>query len=155
MGDMPELALRALLFDVFGTVVDWRGSLAREVAALGQAHAVEGDWDQLVRDWHAEGYQGGMARVRRGEQPFTSVAALHRAYLDTLLPRYGLTDLDAAEIDSLTRSWRRLDPWPDSVAGLTRLKARYIIAPLSNGDFGMLVDLAKYARLPWDAIFAA
>jgi 2-haloacid dehalogenase len=143
------------VFDVFGTLVDWRGTIAREVEAVGRAHGVPGDWQAFTQRWHAEGYQGGMDRVRKGELPWTSVAELHRRGLEALLPGYGLGGLSATEVEQLARVWRRLDPWPDVVAGLTRLKTRYTIAPLSNGDFDMLVDLARHGGLPWDAIFAA
>jgi 2-haloacid dehalogenase len=144
----------ALVFDVFGTLVDWRGTIAREVEVVGRAHGVSGDWQAFTHTWHSEGYQGGMARVRNGELPWTSVAELHRRGLEALLPTYGLA-LRPSEIEQLARVWRRLDPWPDVVAGLGRLKSKYTIAPLSNGDFDMLVDLARFGGLPWDAIFAA
>ena len=152
---MPVPAVDALVFDVFGTLVDWRGTIAREAEAVGRAHGVAGDWHAFTQTWHSEGYQGGMARVRNGELPWTSVAELHRRGLEALLPRYGLGHLGEAEVTQLARVWRRLDPWPDVEGGLTRLKTRYTIAPLSNGDFDMLLDLARHARLPWDAIFAA
>jgi 2-haloacid dehalogenase len=149
----PEID--ALVFDVFGTLVDWRGSIARAAEAVGRAHAVEADWQAFTHAWHSEGYQGGMARVRSGELPWTSVAELHRRGLEELLPRFGLSGISSADVAQLAGVWRRLDPWPDVVEGLQRLKARYTIGPLSNGDFDMLVDLARHARLPWDAVFAA
>jgi 2-haloacid dehalogenase len=147
--------LAALVFDVFGTLVDWRGTIAREVEAVGRAHGVAGrDWQAFTQRWHSEGYQGGMNRVRNGELPWTSVAELHRLGLSALLPEFGL-QLSASEVDALARVWRRLDPWPDVAAGLARLKARYVIAPLSNGDLDMLVDLARHGGFAWDAVFAA
>lgn len=152
---MPARSVDALVFDVFGTLVDWRGSIVRAVEAVGRAHGLSADWEAFTQAWHTEGYQGGMARVRNGELPWTSVAELHHRGLDELLPRFGLSSLPAAEIDHLASVWRRLDPWPDVPDGLLRLKTRYTIAPLSNGDFDMLLDLARHARLPWDAIFAA
>jgi 2-haloacid dehalogenase len=151
---MPAPAVDALVFDVFGTLVDWRGTIAREVSRVGQAHAVSGDWQAFTQRWHSEGYQGGMARVRNGELPWTSVSELQRRGLAALLPDFGL-ELSAAEIDDLARVWRRLDPWPDVAEGLARLKTRYVIGPLSNGDFDMLVDLARNGGFTWDAIFAA
>jgi 2-haloacid dehalogenase len=151
---MPGPDVAALVFDVFGTLVDWRGTIAREVEAVGRAHGVSGDWQAFTQRWHAEGYQGGMARVRNGDLPWTSVSDLHRRGLEALLPDFGL-GLQPSEIEQLARVWRRLDPWPDAAAGLTRLKTRYVIGPLSNGDFDMLVDLARNAGFPWDAIFAA
>ena len=150
---VPEID--ALVFDVFGTLVDWRGTIAREAEAVGRAHGVQADWQAFAQAWHTDGYQGGMARVRNGELPWTSVAELHRRGLDPLLAQYGLGQLPEAEVSHLARVWRRLDAWPDVVAGLTRLKARYPVAPLSNGDFDMLIDLARQAGLPWDAVFAA
>jgi 2-haloacid dehalogenase len=145
----------ALLFDVFGTVVDWRGTIVREGRELGRAHGIDVDWEAFAQDWHADGYQGGLARIRRGELPMSTVASLHRRKLDELLTRFGLTALDDLSIERFNRVWRRLEPWPDALAGLARLKKTYIIAPLSNGDFGMLVDLARHDSLPWDCIFAA
>src|SRR5919205_1140927 len=109
---MPTPTVDALVFDVFGTLVDWRGTIAREVSAVGQAHGVSGDWQAFTHRWHSEGYQGGMARVRNGELPWTSVAELHRRGLSALLPDFGL-GLAASEIEKLASVWRRLDPWPD------------------------------------------
>jgi 2-haloacid dehalogenase len=152
MRSVAEVA--ALVFDVFGTLVDWRRTIAREVEAVGRAHGVSGDWQLFTQRWHAEGYQGGMNRVRNGELPWTSVAELHRLGLSELLPELGL-QLSSSEVDELARVWRRLDPWPDVAAGLARLKSQYVIAPLSNGDFDMLVDLARHGGFVWDAIFAA
>jgi 2-haloacid dehalogenase len=151
---MPAPAVDALVFDVFGTLVDWRGTIAREVEAVGRAHGVEADWQAFTQRWHSEGYQGGMARVRNGELPWTSVSELQRRGLEALLPDVGL-GLQPSEIEQLARVWRRLDAWADVAAGLGRLKARYIIGPLSNGDFDMLIDLARHGGFPWDAIFAA
>jgi 2-haloacid dehalogenase len=160
---MSTPAVDALLFDVFGTVVDWRGSVSREGQAFLRAqadHLKAGageaiDWDAFAREWHGDGYQAGLARIRRGEQPWTNVATLQRRKLDELLARSGFDGLDEASLEHFNRVWRRLAPWPDSVPGLARLKTRYILAPLSNGDFGMLVDLARFAGLPWDCVFAA
>ena len=151
---MPGPHVDALVFDVFGTLVDWRGTIAREVERVGQAHGVSADWQAFTQRWHSEGYQGGMDRVRKGELPWTSVSELQRRGLSALLPDFGL-ELSAAEIDELARVWRRLDPWPDVADGLARLKTRYVIGPLSNGDFDMLIDLARHGGFAWDAIFAA
>jgi 2-haloacid dehalogenase len=151
---MPAPAVDALVFDVFGTLVDWRGTIAREVSRVGQAHGVSGDWQAFTQRWHTEGYQGGMARVRNGELPWTSVAELHRRGLSALLPEFGL-QLPPAEMEELARVWRRLDPWPDVAEGLRRLRTRYVIGPLSNGDFDMLVALARHGGFVWDGIFAA
>ena len=152
---MAALDIRALVFDVFGTLVDWRGTIGREAQTLGRARGINADWEAFTQAWHSEGYQGGMTRVREGQLPWTGVADLHRQGLQELLPRFGLQDLAADDVAKLAAVWRRLDPWPDVVPGLTRLKARFVVAPLSNGDFDMLVDLARHGGLIWDAIFAA
>jgi 2-haloacid dehalogenase len=151
---MPGPDVDALVFDVFGTLVDWRGTIAREVSLVAQAHGVSGDWQAFTQRWHTEGYQGGMARVRNGELPWTGVSELHRRGLAALLPEFGL-QLSDSETQQVARVWRRLDPWPDVADGLARLKTRYVIGPLSNGDFDMLIDLARHGGFVWDAIFAA
>ena len=145
--------VRALVFDVFGTCVDWRASIAREVAALAQAKGVAVDGAAFADAWRAN-YQPSMERVRSGARPWTILDALHRETLDGLLPRFGLAGLDEAERERLNRAWHRLDPWPDTVAGLARLKRRYVIASLSNGNVALLVDLARHAGLPWDAVLS-
>jgi 2-haloacid dehalogenase len=139
-----------LAFDVFGTVVDWHGSIVRELAALYP----QIDGDAFALAWRA-GYQPAMARVRSGELGWTRIDELHRMILDGILPRFGLGPLSQDERAHLNRVWHRLDPWPDAVAGLTRLKARYTIAPLSNGNIGLLTHMAKRAGLPWDCILSA
>jgi 2-haloacid dehalogenase len=139
-----------LAFDVFGTVVDWHGSIVRELAALDP----QVDGDAFALAWRA-GYQPAMARVRSGELGWTRIDELHRMILDEILPRFGLGHLAQDERAHLNRVWHRLDPWPDAVAGLTRLKARYTIAPLSNGNIGLLTHMAKRAGLPWDCILSA
>ena len=141
---------RILAFDVFGTVVDWHGSITREVQAL--APRVDGNAFALA--WRA-GYQPTMQRVRSGELGWTRLDELHRLILDELLPRFGLTHLSEAQIQHLNRAWHRLDAWPDSVAGLQRLKARYTLTPLSNGNLGLLTNMAKRCGLPWDCILSA
>lgn len=149
-----EPAIKALVFDVFGTVVDWRGSIAREVDALAVVHGIALDAEAFVDAWRA-GYAPAMQRVRVGELPWMRIDALHRLILDTLLPRFGLDALDEPERDHLNRAWHRLDPWPDSIEGLQRLKRRFTIAPLSNGNFSLLTGMAKRAGLPWDCILSA
>jgi len=139
---------------VFGTVVDWRGSIIRQGEAFGRERGLHVDWGALADAWRA-GYQPAMARVRSGELPWTKIDALHRMILDSLLPRFGLSDLGEADRDHLNKVWHRLDPWPDSVEGLTRLKRRYVIATLSNGNVSLLTAMAKRAGLPWDCIFSA
>ena len=144
---------RALLFDVFGTVVDWRGSIAREARRTGRAHGVKADWGAFADAWRA-GYRPAMERVRQGELPWQSIDALHLRILRSLLGRSGLR-IAPREIDELNRAWHRLAPWPDTVRGLQRLKRRYVIGTLSNGNMALLIDLAKAAGLPWDCILSA
>lgn len=147
-------AIRALTFDVFGTVVDWRGSICAEGERLNQQWHTQIDWAQFADAWRA-GYQPAMEPIRRGERGWTTIDTLHREILETLLPQYGLTELSEAEKDQLNRVWHRLQPWPDAVVGLQRLKQRYIIATLSNGNVALLVNMAKHAGLPWDCILSA
>ena len=148
---MPDTKSPTVLaFDVFGTVVDWHGSIVRD---MRERHpGVDGD--AFARAWRA-GYQPAMQRVRSGELGWTSIDALHRMILDELLPRFGLAHLDEAARRDLNRVWHRLDPWPDVVAGLARLKTRHVICTLSNGNLGLLADMAKRAALPWDLILSA
>ena len=146
---------RALLFDVFGTCVDWRSSIAREGEALGRKLGVTGvDWPAVADAWRGR-YQPQMETVRSGKRPWTTLDVLHREALDTVLPAFGLEMISATDRDDFTLAWHRLDPWPDVVEGLTRLKTRYIIAPNSNGHIALLVNMAKRAGLPWDAILGA
>ena len=148
--DRIASTVQVLAFDIFGTVVDWHGSIAREMLALYPA--VDGDAFAIA--WRA-GYQPAMARVMRGEQGWTRIDELHRGILDEILPRFGLSHLTEAERWHLNRVWHRLDPWPDSVAGLTRLKTRFTITTLSNGNIGLLTNMAKRAGLPWDCVLSA
>jgi 2-haloacid dehalogenase len=142
--------VKVLAFDIFGTVVDWHGSIVREMRALYPS--VDGDAFALA--WRA-GYQPAMARVMRGEQPWALIDDLHRGVLEEILPRFGLTHLTEAERHHLNRVWHRLDAWPDSVEGLTRLKTRFTITSLSNGNIGLLTNMAKRAGLPWDCVLSA
>ena len=148
------MELKALLFDVFGTVVDWRGTIVKEGMALNRTKRMQVDWGRFADEWRA-GYQPAMDRVRRGELPWTNLDVLHRMRLDELLATFNITTLSEGEIDHLNRVWHRLTPWPDVVAGLTRLRTHYILATLSNGNMALLVNLAKQAGLPWDCIFSA
>lgn len=157
---MPSIPpVRALVFDVFGTVVDWRGSLVREGHALQARLGLRADWGALADAWRA-GYWPAMARinasVNRGDATgWTSVDLLHRQILDELLPRFGLAALPEAERVRFNLAWHRLAPWPDSVPGLTRLKQHHVIATLSNGNVALLVHMAKAAGLPWDTVLSA
>jgi len=146
--------IKALVHDVFGTVVDWRSSIMREMEALGRAKGIEGDWARFADAWRA-GYRPAMNRVRTGELPWTRLDALHRMTLDRILVDFGMTSLTEAEKDALNHAWHRLKPWPDSIAGLTRLRKKFIIAPLSNGNISLMTDMAKHAGLPWDCILGA
>ncbi len=146
--------LRLLTFDVFGTVVDWRGSLIREGRALGTERALEVDWVAFADAWRA-GYRPAMDRVRRGELPWMNIDSLHRLILDELLARFGVQGLSEADVQHLNRAWHRLRPWPDAVRGLARLKKKAIIATLSNGNVSLLTDMAKHGGLPWDCILSA
>ncbi|QYN35841.1 haloacid dehalogenase type II [Pseudonocardia sp. DSM 110487] len=142
--------VRALVFDVFGTVVDWRGGIAREVRRLLPGL----DAEALADAWRGR-YVPSMDRVRRGELPWTSLDELHRTSLDELLAEFGVPGVPEAVRNELVLAWHRLDPWPDSVEGLTRLKDRYVIASLSDGNVALLVDMAKHGGLPWDTVLSA
>ncbi|MDO9505558.1 MAG: haloacid dehalogenase type II [Hydrogenophaga sp.] len=139
-----------LAFDIFGTVVDWHGSITREVAALYP----QVDADAFALAWRS-GYQPAMQRVRSGELGWTLIDDLHRMILDELLPKFGMTNLTEAQKQHLNKVWHRLDPWPDTVAGLTRLKAKHTLCSLSNGNIGLLTNMAKRAGLPWDCVLSA
>jgi len=146
--------VKALVFDVFGTVVDWRGSLIRELTAFGNGRGVQADWARFADDWRSM-YQPAMEEVRSGRRAWTILDALHRESLLALLERYGIQGLGPHEIEHLNTIWHRLDPWPDAIDGLLRLKRRYIISTLSNGNTGLLIRMAKRAGLPWDLILGA
>ena len=147
-------AIQALTFDVFGTVVDWRGSIIREGRRLGREQGLRVDWPAFADAWRA-GYAPAMDRVRRGELAWTTIDVLHRQILDQLVDAFGLGSLDEAGRDHLNRVWHRLRPWPDAVPGLRRLRRRFIVAPLSNGNVALLTNMAKHAALPWDCILGA
>ncbi|OGA26869.1 MAG: haloacid dehalogenase, type II [Betaproteobacteria bacterium RIFCSPLOWO2_12_FULL_67_28] len=147
-------AVSALVFDVFGTVVDWRGSIIREGRRLGRERDLRVDWAAFADAWRA-GYRPAMARVRSGELPWTTIDALHRMILDDLLRQFGIQRLSEADKDHLNRAWHRLRPWPDARRGLTRLKRAFTLATLSNGNVALLVDMARHARLPWDCVLSA
>jgi 2-haloacid dehalogenase len=151
--------VEALLFDVFGTVVDWRGSIIRDLtdtaAARGfAARGIACDWAAFADDWRGL-YQPAMEEVRSGRRPWTILDRLHRESLDKLLASHRINGLAEHEIDHINRAWHRLQPWPDTVAGLVRLKRRFIIGPLSNGNVGLLVRMARHAGLPWDVVLSA
>jgi 2-haloacid dehalogenase len=146
--------VKALTFDTFGTVVDYRSSIIAEGEALGRAKGFTIDWAKFADAWRG-GYAPAMNRVRSGELPWTKLDALHRMTLDRLLGEFAISGLSEQEIDHLNHVWHRLKPWPDAVSGLTRLKKKFLIAPLSNGNLALLTNMAKHAGLPWDCILGA
>jgi 2-haloacid dehalogenase len=146
--------LKALVFDTFGTVVDWRGSLIAELTEFGRQRRIAADWAALVDAWRGA-YRPSMDRVRKGERPWTLLDTLHRETLDRLVQEFGVTGLSEDDLRHLNLGWHRLKPWPDSVAGLTRLRRKYIIGPLSNGNLALLLNMGKHAGLPWDTIFGS
>jgi 2-haloacid dehalogenase len=145
--------IKLLVFDTFGTVVDWRGTIISEGQELSRAKRIEIDWAAFADAWRAE-YRPSMERVRRGELPWTNLDGLHRMSLEKLLPKFKLS-LSGSEIEQLNRVWHRCRPWPDSVTGLTRLRTGYTIAPLSNGNISLITNMAKRGGLPWDCILGA
>ena len=151
---MDALPVKALIFDVFGTVVDWRRTVIREGEELGRKKNLDVDWAAFADEWRGR-YAPSMDRVRRGELPWTNLDALHHASLEELLEEFEIEGLSEEEIDHLNKVWHRLDPWPDSVAGLSRLKERYVISTFSNGNVALLTNMAKRAGLPWDLILSA
>jgi 2-haloacid dehalogenase len=148
--------VRALVFDVFGTVVDWRSGVARDAAPFLARRAAGADPGAFADAWRKR-YQPALEEVRSGRRPFVRLDVLHRENLAAVLPDFDIDPaaVPAAELDELNLAWHRLDPWPDAIAGLTRLKSRYIIAPLSNGNIILILDMAKRAGIPWDAILGA
>ena len=148
---MSLARIKALTFDTFGTVVDWRTSIINDLSAFGRDRGLTVDWAAFVDEWKTA-YKPGMDAVRTGAWPWTSIDGIYRKSLDDLAPRYGLDDLDEAALQHINRVWYRLLPWSDVVPGLIRLKRKYLIATLSNGDVAMLAHMAKYGGLPWDII---
>jgi 2-haloacid dehalogenase len=153
MTEAPE-GVKALAFDVFGTVVDYRTTIVAEGERLGRARGIKIDWAAFADAWRGR-YRPAMDRVMRGELPWTKLDALHRAALDELLADFGVRGLSEGEKNHLNGVWHRLRPWGDSVPGLLRLKSRFVLATLSNGNVRLLVDMAKNAGLPWDLVFSA
>jgi 2-haloacid dehalogenase len=146
-------SVKAIVFDTFGTVVDWRSSIAADLGAWGASHGVKADWLALVDAWRGR-YEPQKDRVRNGEIAWTNIDDLHREALISLLPEFGLSGLGEEQVAHINRVWHRLHAWPDALEGLARLKTRYVIGPLSNGNVALLVNMAKHAGLPWDAIFS-
>ena len=148
----PDLSeVKAIVFDVFGTVVDWRGSIIRELEAVGARLGITRDWGSLADRWR-DGYYQGTKDVLAGKRDWATADVMHLERLELLKTEFDLSALGQSEIEELNRAWHRLTPWSDSVAGLTRLKQKFIIGTLSNGNNGLLVHMAKNAGLPWDVI---
>ena len=146
--------IKALTFDVFGTVVDWRNCIAREGRLLGETKGIASNWEQFADDWRG-GYEPAMNRVRNGELPWASIDTLHRMILDELLDKYGLYDLTEEEKSLLNKAWHRLEPWHDVLEGLEQLRSRFMVAALSNGNIALLTNMAKHSNIPWDCILSA
>jgi 2-haloacid dehalogenase len=149
---MPDV--KALFFDVFGTLVDWRTSVAREAQALLEPLGHKIDWLGFADAWRGE-YQGAMTEVREGRMPFCKLDVLHRKNLERILPRFELQSVPVHVLDELNLAWHRLDGWPDSAPGLARLKRKFMIAPVSNGNISLMVDLGRRNGFPWDAILGS
>ncbi len=152
MNDVSNI--RALTFDVFGTTVDWCSGVAREAKAMLAPHGCDCDWIEFANRWRA-GYQPAMDEVRSGRRGYVTMDVLHREMLDPVLAHYGVTGLSEANKQHLALGWRRLDPWPDVVAGMQRLKHRYILVALSNANIALAVEMAKRGGLPWDVVLGA
>ena len=148
------VSIRILAFDVFGTVVDWRSSVIAEGEQLGRAKGIKIDWAAFADAWRGA-YRPSLDRVQKGERPWTKLDNLHRASLEQILTQFKIEGLSRDEIDHFNRVWHRLKPWSDSVAGLQRLKTRFVITTLSNGNTSLLTNMAKHAGLPWDCILCA
>jgi 2-haloacid dehalogenase len=154
MARMDPASVKSLTFDVFGTVVDWRSSIIREGEAFAKPRGLSVDWPAFADRWRAL-YQPAMEEVRSGKRAWIKLDDLHRESLGKVVAEFGIKGVMAGELDDLNRAWHRLDPWPDVVPGLTRLKRKYVLATLSNGNVALLVNMAKRGGLPWDAILGA
>src|SRR5262249_443534 len=150
----PGNDIRALVFDVFGTCVDWRGSVIREGQRIGAAKGLSVDWPVFADQWRREGYIAGIAPIPPAQTPSVGTDVLVAPMLHELLVRPGITALSPDEVKKFAHAWRRLDPWPDTVEGLTLLKRRFVVSPLSNGSFATLTEMARYGGLPWDCIIS-
>lgn len=151
----PELTMvKACVFDTFGTVVDWRSSVIAEATNWGKIKGINIDWVEFADHWRM-GYLPAMDKVRKGEIPWTNLDDLQRLILEDLLKKYRIDGLSEEEKVEWAHVWRRLKPWPDSVEGLARLKKRYIISPMSNGNVALMTRLAKFGALPWDVVLGS
>jgi 2-haloacid dehalogenase len=153
--DFNPLNVKAMVFDTFGTVVDWRGSIVAEGEAYWRPEkGMDVDWPAFADAWRGK-YGPSMNKVRTGELPWMKLDDLHRISLDLNLQEFGVTHLSEADKQHLNRVWHRLNAWPDAPAGLARLRTRYIISPLSNGNLSLLTEMAKFAGLPWDCVLGS
>ena len=150
----PVDSVKAMVFDVFGTLVDWRTCVARESRALLEPLGYKLDWITFADAWRAE-YQPGMEEIRSGRKPFSRLDIVHRGMLDRVRPRFGLESLDEPTLRNLNLVWHRLDAWPGVTAGLHRLRRKFMLGPCSNGNISLMVDLARRNEFPWDAILGA
>ena len=149
-----ELAdLKVCIFDVFGTVVDWRGSLIEDLPQMGRKHGLDTDWTSFAVDWRGL-YQPQMQRVRKGEIPWTNIDELHKEAFEMLLKKRGLKHPGEKATWEFTRLWHKLRPWPDSVEGIGMMKKKYVVATLSNGNVALLINMAKNGGIPWDHCFS-
>ena len=146
--------VKALTFDVFGTVVDWRTSIIRDLEGFGKKKGITADWAELTDEWRGA-YRPTLNKVIKGEIPFARLDDLHRGVLDGLLEKFGVKGLSEADKDHVNKVWHRLQGWPDTVPGLTRLKKKFLITTLSNGNVALLTNMAKFAGLPWDCVLSA
>jgi len=151
---MANTNLKALLFDVFGTVVDWRGSITREMQRFGKDHQIDQDWQQFALDWRAL-YQPAMETIRTGNRGYVKLDQLHRENLQQLVIDYQLDTLDEQQLDHINRVWHRLQPWADTLPGMIRLKKRFVLGSLSNGNVALMVNMAKHSGIPWDMILGS
>ena len=147
-------SIKALTVDVFGTVTDWYSTIKREGEQIGSHKQINLDWGQFAKAWRS-GYEPAMGRVRRGELPWTKMDVLHRMILDNVLGEFPALELSEEEREHFNRVWHRLDAWPDVAGGMLRLKSKYIVAALSNGNVSLLTNMAKHAGIPWDCILSA
>jgi 2-haloacid dehalogenase len=152
----PEVLgqVKALAFDVFGTVVDWRGTLIAEGEALNREIGIQVDWAVFADAWRGE-YGPSMTPIRDGKRPWVNLDVLHWENLQKVIDKLGIKGLREQDLQRLHRVWHRLEPWPDAAEGLTRLKRRYVIVTLSNGNVSMMIDIAKHGNLPWDSVLGA
>jgi len=151
---METIQVKALLFDVFGTVVDWRGSITTQMQRFGDAHGINQDWQQFALDWRAM-YQPAMETIRSGDRGYVKLDQLHRENLQQLLDAYQLNTLNEEKIDHINRVWHRLQPWADTLPGMNRLRKNYVLASLSNGNIELMVNMAKHNGIPWDMILGS